>query len=256
MFAMSLTVVKCGGAALAAAPFELERHVDPRSRALVVHGAGYRISAALPRRGWKRRSWAAGASRPSRRFRSFARPSPARTARLCEQIGPRAVGLMGDELGLEADRLPELGEAGMLRPVVPARLAELLGEPDVVPVIAPLARGPLNVNADDAAAVLAVALRADRLVFVSDVPGVLVEGEVVAQLSAADIGALGGVLSGGIVPKLQAALSAAREGVRVDGRRDGRRRVECGSARRWSRAEGNGASRPRLGAFSFGPRRR
>jgi len=74
----------------------------------------------------------------------------------------------------------------------------------------------LNVNADDAAAVLAVALGADRLVFVSDVPGVLVDGEVVAQLSELDISRLGNYLSGGIVPKLQAALLAAREGVRVD----------------------------------------
>lgn len=212
---MSLTVVKCGGAALAAAPFELERHVDAHSRALVVHGAGYRISAAL---------LAAGLEAPfvgGRRVTTVEALPLIREAfagenrRLCEQIGPRAVGLLGDELGLEADRLPNLGEAGMLRPVVPAQLAELLGEPDVVPVIAPLARGPLNVNADDAAAVLAVALGADRLVFVSDVPGVLVEGEVVAQLSAADIGALDGVLSGGIVPKLEAALSAARGGVHV-----------------------------------------
>jgi acetylglutamate kinase len=74
----------------------------------------------------------------------------------------------------------------------------------------------LNVNADDAAAVLAVALRADRLVFVSDVPGVLVDGAVVPELSEREIGSLDASLSGGIVPKLQAALLAARQGVRVD----------------------------------------
>ena len=83
-------------------------------------------------------------------------------------------------------------------------------------MIAPLARGPLNVNADDAAATLAVALGADRLVFVSDVPGVLVGGAVVQQLSESDIDLLDEELSGGIVPKLQAALVAARHGVRVD----------------------------------------
>ncbi|MEA2438427.1 MAG: acetylglutamate kinase, partial [Thermoleophilaceae bacterium] len=81
---------------------------------------------------------------------------------------------------------------------------------------APLARGPLNVNADDAAAVLAVALFADRLVFVSDVPGVIVDGEVVPILSASDISSLERQFTGGIVPKLQAALVAAREGVQVD----------------------------------------
>jgi acetylglutamate kinase len=127
---------------------------------------------------------------------------------------------MGDDLGLEADRLPELGHAGMLLPAVPPPLWELL-ETNGVPVIAPLARcstnrGPLNVNADDAAAVLAVALGADRLVFVSDVPGVLVDGEVLRQLSERDIARLNGHLSGGIVPKLQAAVRAAREGVRVE----------------------------------------
>ena len=83
-------------------------------------------------------------------------------------------------------------------------------------MIAPLAQGPLNVNADDAAAVLAVGLCADRLVFVSDVGGVIVDGEVVATLSAGDISGLNGALSGGMLPKLQAAVAAAREGVRAE----------------------------------------
>ncbi len=68
-------------------------------------------------------------------------------------------------------------------------------------------------NADDAAAVLAVALGADRLVFVSDVAGVFVGGEVVSDLTERDISSL--ELTGGIVPKLQAAVVAAREGVQV-----------------------------------------
>jgi acetylglutamate kinase len=72
------------------------------------------------------------------------------------------------------------------------------------------------VNADDAAAVLAVALGAERLVFISDVPGVLVDGEVVRELSEREISRLNGHLSGGIVPKLQAAVLAARAGIRVE----------------------------------------
>ena len=83
-------------------------------------------------------------------------------------------------------------------------------------MIAPLARGPLNVNADDAASVLAVALGADRLVFVSDVGGVIVDGEVVDTLSAREIPGLNGAFSGGMLPKLQAAVAAAREGVRAE----------------------------------------
>jgi acetylglutamate kinase len=134
---------------------------------------------------------------------------------LCAVIGERAAGLMGDELGLEAAHVPELGHVGMLLPVVPQALHDLLTA-ERIPVIAPLARGPLNVNADDAAAVLAVALGAARLVFVSDVAGVLVDGEVVPQLSEGEIAQLNGHLSGGILPKLQAAVLAARGGVRVE----------------------------------------
>jgi acetylglutamate kinase len=81
----------------------------------------------------------------------------------------------------------------------------------VVPVIAPLARGPLNVNADDAAAAIAIGLHADRLVFLSDVPGVIVDGVVVPELRDAGHPDL----RGGIVPKVNAALDAARAGVAV-----------------------------------------
>ncbi len=209
---MSLTVVKCGGAALAKGPFVLERYVEPGDSVVVVHGAGTRISAALvaagieaPFVGGRRVTTAAALPLVREAFRQ-------ENAALCADIGPRAHGLMGDELGLQARHVPELGHVGMLLPIVPPVLSGLLGR-DTVPVIAPLARGPLNVNADDAAAVLAVALGADRLVFVSDVPGVFVAGEVVSDLTEGDISAL--ELSGGIVPKLQAAVVAARQGVHV-----------------------------------------
>ena len=82
-------------------------------------------------------------------------------------------------------------------------------------MIAPIARGPLNVNADDAASVLAVALGADRLAFVSDVPGVRVGRRVARLLSADDVDDLGAHVSAGMVAKLQAAVAAAREGVEV-----------------------------------------
>jgi acetylglutamate kinase len=88
----------------------------------------------------------------------------------------------------------------------------------LIPVVAPLAAGPLNVNADEAAAALAVGLEADRLLFVTDVPGLLVDGAVVATIGAGDADVLlsGGALEGGIVPKLRAAVTAARLGVRAE----------------------------------------
>jgi acetylglutamate kinase len=211
---VALTVVKCGGAALAKEPFVLERHVEPGADVCIVHGAGSRISAALHEAGIES-TFVGG-----RRITTIEALPLVREAfrqenlALCAEIGPRAQGLMGDELGLEAALVPELGQAGMLLPVVPRALRELLTT-EAIPVIAPLARGPLNVNADDAAAVMAVALGAERLVFVTDVPGVLVEGEVVRELSEQDISRLNGHLTGGIVPKLQAALVAALGGVQV-----------------------------------------
>jgi acetylglutamate kinase len=211
---MALTIVKCGGAFLARERFVLEHHVPERSGACVVHGAGARISRALAAANIAS-SFVAGRRVTSDEAIPVVREAYRQENRdLCRQIGARAIGLLGDDLGLEARRLEGYGHVGMLLPVVPATLWELLAQ-DVVPVLAPLARGPLNVNADDAAAVLAVALRADRLVFVSDVPGVIVHGEVVPRLSGDDISSLGRELSGGIVPKLQAALVAAREGVAV-----------------------------------------
>lgn len=217
---MTLTLVKCGGAALAKEPFVLERYVEPGSGVCIVHGAGSRISAALLEAGIE--SMFVGGRRVTTAealpiIRGAYREE---NAALCAELGRPAHGLMGDELGLEAERLPELGHVGMLLPFVPPALSGLLAT-DGVPVIAPLAlcsanREPLNVNADDAAAVLAVALGADRLVFVSDVPGVLVDGEVIRELSESDIAGLNGHLTGGILPKLQAALLAAREGVHVE----------------------------------------
>jgi acetylglutamate kinase len=212
---MALTVVKCGGAFLARERFEIERYVAAGSGACVVHGAGARISAALAEAGLES-TFVAGRRVTSDEAMPLVREAFRReNGDLCRQIGGQAIGLMGDDLGLEAERIPGYGNVGMLLPVVPPSLWGLLAS-DVLPVIAPLARGPLNVNADDAAAVLAVALFADRLVFVSDVPGVIVDGEVVPVLSASDISSLGRQLTGGIVPKLQAALVAAREGVHVD----------------------------------------
>ena len=80
-------------------------------------------------------------------------------------------------------------------------------------------RGPLNVNADEAAAALAIGLGAERILFVTDVArALLMEGAVVREIGvgAADLLLDGGSLEGGIVPKLRAAVTAARLGVRAE----------------------------------------
>jgi acetylglutamate kinase len=138
-------------------------------------------------------------------------------AALCTAIGPRALGLLGDEIGLQAEPVPELGLVGEPLPSRP-RAVEAALAAGRIPVVAPLAAGPLNVNADEAAAALAVGMGAERILFLTDVPGVLLRGSVVETIPAGEADRLldAGELEGGIVPKLRAAATAARLGVRAE----------------------------------------
>jgi len=110
--------------------------------------------------------------------------------------------------------VPELGLVGNAIPSRPQAVVDAL-EAGKIPVIAPLAEGPLNVNADDAAAALALGLGAEQLLFVTDVDGLILGGEVVSEIGIDDASRLldGGALQGGIIPKLNAAVTAARGGV-------------------------------------------
>jgi acetylglutamate kinase len=140
---------------------------------------------------------------------------------VCAVIGQDAVGLLGDEIGLQAEPVPGLGLVGDPLPIAPAAVVRALVA-GFVPVIAPLAVHPelgvLNVNADEAAAALAVGLGAERILFVTDVPGVLVDGDLVAALPVDDADRMlgAGEFEGGIVPKLNAAVRAVRRGVRAE----------------------------------------
>jgi acetylglutamate kinase len=183
----------------------------------VVHGAGPQITAEMQRRdipvrfvGGRRVTTPAGLA--------VVRGALVEANRsLCAALGERAVGLIGDEIGLEATRIPELGLVGDPLPSRPPAVEDAL-DAGRIPVVAPLAAGPLNVNADEAAAALAVGLGAERLLFVTDVPGLLRAGAVVPEIQAveADLLLLAGELEGGIVPKLRAAVTAARLGVQAE----------------------------------------
>jgi acetylglutamate kinase len=213
---MSRIVVKLGGA-VAPDAAGLVRRLAVRNEVCVVHGAGERISAEMARRGLDV-SFVGG-----RRVTTSAALDVVRTAllavnaELCAAIGPLAVPLAGDEIGLQATHVPELGFVGEARPTCPVVVVEALAC-GAVPVVAPLAEGPLNVNADDAAAALAVGIGADRILFVTDVPGLLLGGAVSASIGVAEAERLldEGALTGGIVPKLRAALGAARNGVQAE----------------------------------------
>lgn len=182
----------------------------------VVHGAGPQISAEMDRRGIEVR-FVDGRRVTDRRALEVVRASLLEVnRRVCRALGAAAVGLMGDEIGMKARHRPELGFVGEAVPSRPQAVVAAL-EQRRIPVVAPLASGPLNVNADEAAAALAVGMGAALLVFVTDVPGVLLAGKVAGEIDPAEARRLldEGVFQGGIVPKLRAALVAAAAGIEV-----------------------------------------
>jgi acetylglutamate kinase len=210
-------VVKCGGAVSASAAAGVLELANGGDHVCVVHGAGPQISAEMERRGLTV-EFVGGRRVTTPESLEVVRESfAAVNGALCASIGPLALGLMGDEVGLEACHVPALGLVGDPLPTAPPLVAGAMAV-GRIPVVAPLAAGPLNVNADEMAAALAVGLRAERLLFVTDVPGVLVEGGVVPAIGADDADRLvdDGTFEGGIVPKLRAAVRAAREGVRTE----------------------------------------
>jgi acetylglutamate kinase len=208
------TILKLGGRvaadAVRGALGELEGGV------VVVHGAGPQISAELERRGLAAAFVAGRRVTTPEALEVVAESLLAVNAEVCEAIGPAALPLRGDEIGLRARHVAALGLVGEPEPCAPPAVLAALAELRV-PVVAPLGVGPLNVNADEAAAALAVGLGAERILFVSDVPGVLLDGELAAVLPAdeAQAGLDAGLFEGGIVPKLMAAVRAARGGVRA-----------------------------------------
>ncbi len=205
-------VLKLGGRVAAASVLDVIGRLD--APAVVVHGAGPQITDELARRGIAA-IFVRGRRVTTPEVLAVVRASLAAVnAEVCAAIGPTAVPLCGDRIGLRASPVPALGLVGEPEPCAPRAIVDAL-DAGLVPVVTPLAVGPLNVNADEAAAALAVGLGAARIVFVSDVPGVLVEGSVASVLRAddAEAGLDAGQFEGGIVPKLVAAIRAARGGV-------------------------------------------
>ena len=214
---MSLVVLKIGGA-VAGDAAALAVRLARTHAVCVVHGAGPQISAELERAGIESRFVDGRRVTTPAALELVRRSFASVNAAVCAAIGSAAVPVFGDRAGLEAEPLPGLGRVGSPRPSAPAPVAAALAA-GRIPVVAPVAAGPdggaLNVNADEAASALAVGLGADRLLFVTDVPGLLLGGAVAPSIGVDVAERLldEGALEGGIVPKLQAAVGAARLGV-------------------------------------------
>ena len=138
--------------------------------------------------------------------------------------GGRAVGLSGkdDDMIVCAPDDPELGFVGRPTDLNVQVLRDLFSA-GIIPVVAPVATGQnsnetYNVNGDTAAGAIAGALNADRLLLLTDVPGVKnASGEVVTQLSPEQVRAMisDGSIAGGMIPKTETALAALEAGVRA-----------------------------------------
>ncbi|MEY2991840.1 MAG: acetylglutamate kinase [Pseudomonadota bacterium] len=149
--------------------------------------------------------------------------------------GGRAVGLSGKDANLITctQTNPDLGLVGTPSDVKPDVIRTLF-ENGLIPVIAPLGAGEngetFNINGDTAAGAIAAALKADRLLLLTDVSGVKNgAGEVLTELSATQIRDMtaDGTIAGGMIPKTETALDALEGGVRAVVILDGRAPNAC-----------------------------
>lgn len=149
--------------------------------------------------------------------------------RKLNEFGLQAVGLSGSDselLSAEPKDLEKLGYVGHVTDVNTSLLTQLL-DIGVVPVIAPIGIGKdsvrYNINADTAAGSVAKAVGAKQLVFVTDVPGIIKENQLVTSINEEEILELisNGTIYGGMIPKVKAALASLGENLQeamiVDG---------------------------------------
>ncbi|HEV7930573.1 MAG TPA: acetylglutamate kinase [Nitrosospira sp.] len=159
---------------------------------------------------------------------------------LINQHGGLAVGLTGKDGGFirakkmliqdreRADQWLDIGQVGEIESIDPA-LIELLETRDFIPVIAPIGVGKngesYNINADLVAGELARVINAEKLVLLTNTPGVLdKDGNLLTGLTAVKVDELiaDGTISGGMIPKISSALEAVKRGVKschiIDGR--------------------------------------
>jgi len=211
---------------------------------VVVHGGGPQIEAALKRLG------------KQGRFVQGMRVTDAETMEVVEwvlagevqqdivglinQAGGKAVGLTGRDGGLirarklkmldqsDPSKEHDVGQVGDIVSIDPS-VVKALQDDQFIPVVSPLGFGEnnesYNINADVVAAKLATVLQAEKLLMLTNIPGVLdKQGQLLPELTMRQIDALvaDGTISGGMLPKIAGALDAAKSGVNsvhiIDGR--------------------------------------
>ena len=233
-FAGATVVVKYGGNAMIDAGLAARFAEDivllhsVGLRPVVVHGGGPQIGDLLKRLGI------------ASEFRNGLRVTDAETLDVARMVlvgkvnrdivsainvhGPLAVGLSGEDAGMiTADiRDPELGFVGDITAVDVTIIERLLAE-HLIPVVSTIGADEhgqsLNINADTVAGALAAELVAEKMLYLSDVPGLLRDvddlGSLIAEVTVSEIHDLieAGVIAGGMIPKIDACLEAVAGGV-------------------------------------------
>ncbi len=252
-FAGKTVVIKYGGAAMEQADLSREFARDVTllqyvgMRPVIVHGGGPQIGRTLAGLGIQS-EFVAGHRVTDDRTMEVVEMVLAGTINkhIVSQInaeGGRAVGISGRDGPLARAALHQLeqpGPDGTKTTVNLGRVGSVNGEhinPAIVntldqagfiPVIAPVAAGEdgrsLNVNADTMAGAIASALKAEKLILLTDTPGVLREGKTIERMTPAEVRAemASGLIAGGMLPKVECCLQALDSGVArahiIDGR--------------------------------------
>jgi len=150
--------------------------------------------------------------------------------------GGKAVGLSGKDAGLITARKLyhnehglsiDIGQVGAIERINP-EIIKILEEDRFIPVIAPIGAGKdgqtYNINADIAAGKIAEALGAEKLILLTDIQGVMIEGELASTIASENIPGLieKGEIKGGMIPKVNCCVEAVKGGVKkahiIDGR--------------------------------------
>jgi acetylglutamate kinase len=233
-FAGAVVVVKFGGNAMDDTDLAVRFAEDVvllravGLRPVVVHGGGPQISDMMQRLG------------KVTEFRDGLRVTDAETVDIARMVlvgkvnrdivasinvhGPLAVGLSGEDAGLivASARNPELGFVGDVAAVNPTILTQLLAQ-DLIPVLSTIGSDPdgqaYNINADTVAGAVAEALGAEKVVYLTDVEGLLDDvgdaTSLISRITAAELQARmdDGRLTGGMIPKIAACVHAVEHGV-------------------------------------------
>ncbi len=214
---------------------------------VVVHGGGPQINAMLKRLGVKS-TFVQGLRVTDAEMLDvvemvLAGPVNKQVAEAITRAGAIAIGISGKDGGLirarkltrtvrdpgsNIEQVLDLGFVGEPERV-DTRVLELMIGADIIPVVAPVGVGEggqtYNINADTVAGAIAGALAAERLLMLTDVPGVLGrDGALIAEMSVAEVkaGIASGWISGGMIPKVETCIYAIERGVKgaviLDGR--------------------------------------